>query len=117
MHGVKNWGTSPVLSIPQKCKKIMYWKIQEGIVFGSVVFLVFAIQAASIFLLKDSTINLWSALLVVINILIFLGVILYAKWLWKKINYLQAFIKVVKLESMMLLVILFIGVLTYYGII
>jgi len=95
----------------------MYWKIQEGIVFGSVVFLSFAIQALSIFLLKDSITNLWCALLVVINIFIFLGVILYAKWLWKKINYLQAFIKVAGLEVKMLLVILFIGVLTYYGII
>jgi len=84
----------------------MYWQKQEKIVFGIVVFLALIIQLSSIYLLKNSTMNVRFVLLVSKDIAIFLGLILYAKWLWKSISYSQIGLRILFFEVMFWLIIL-----------
>jgi hypothetical protein len=82
----------------------MYWKNQETIVFHLVSFLVFIIHFCSInifFVVSDIP---WpyALLIVVFNILIFSGLVPYAKWLWKT-NFVKSFYRIIKIYFVLLI--------------
>lgn len=82
----------------------MYWSIQEKVVFGIVLLIVFVFQISSIIILKSPRypVERWDILLIPLNVLIFSGMITYAKWVWGKKTWFQAFLKVILYEVILI---------------
>jgi hypothetical protein len=81
----------------------MYWEIQEKIVFYLVFVVEFAFQIATIFTWKYMDIR-GQIFIIALNSLFFYGMIIYARWVWKKAKFLQAFRKVIETEMIFILI-------------
>ena len=82
----------------------MYWSTQEKVVFGIVFLIVFVFQISSIIILKSPRcpVERWDILLIPLNVLIFLAMVAYAKWVWGKKTWFQAFLKVILYEIILI---------------
>jgi hypothetical protein len=81
----------------------MYWESQEKIIFYLVFLVVFTFQISTFFVLTYIEI-LGQILFIAFNSLVFYGMIIYARWVWKKINFLRAFKKVIITEMIFILI-------------
>ncbi len=79
----------------------MYWSKQEQLVFSIVFLIVFVFQVSSIIILRGPRypVEKWNIVLIPLNILIFLGMIPYAKWVWKGLTWFRAFLIVILFEA------------------
>ena len=81
----------------------MYWYFQEKVVFNIVFFIVFVLQISSLFTIRDiGYSSTYGIAVIIINIIVFLGMIKYAQWIWKKVNLLKALGKIIKYEAIFL---------------
>jgi hypothetical protein len=84
---------------PQAYQIAMYWNKQEQFIFDIVLFTLTAIQMATIFALKAKAVTSGEgAIFAGINVILFMAMIPYAKWVWKITSYQKAFLQVVKHE-------------------
>ncbi len=81
----------------------MYWNKQEQFVFDIILFILVVFQTISFFILKTETNALHSGIFLAgINVLLFAGMIPFAKWVWKTTSYRKAFLLVAKHEAILL---------------
>jgi hypothetical protein len=81
----------------------MYWNKQEEVIFDIVLFILVVFQILTFFELKaGGDLLQYSIILVGLNLLFFLAMVLYAKWVWKMTSFQKAFVRVAKHESFIL---------------
>jgi len=81
----------------------MYWNKQEQVVFNIILFILVVFQISTFFMLKSAeTAFRDSIILVSLNVMLFLAMIPYAKWVWKTPSYYKAFLQVAKRELIIL---------------
>jgi hypothetical protein len=83
----------------------MYWKNQETIVFHIVSFVVFILHISSInvfFVVGDIPLS-YAFLIVSFNLLMFAGMVHYAKWCWKDAVFGKSFFRIIKIYFVFLI--------------
>jgi len=81
----------------------MYWSIQEKVIFSIVFFVVFCVQITTVLIFRDISSIAQYVLIIGFNLLAFLGMIYYAKWVWKLKVFLTALKKVIVYEVVFIL--------------
>ena len=82
----------------------MFHKYQEKIVFHLLFLLVFVLQVFSYLMIQSYDEIKYQILFIVLNLIVFYGMIAYAKWVWKKPNLKQAFLKTITIEIIFILI-------------
>ena len=79
----------------------MYWSKEEQFVFALVFLIVFFLQFSSTIALKAEPYPVDKSVIVLIvtNIILFVGMIPYAKWVWKGVTWLRTFLIVILFEA------------------
>ncbi len=81
----------------------MFWNKQEEIIFDIILFILVIFQALTFFALKsDIEAPQYSLIITGFNLLFFLAMIPYAKWVWKSSSYQKAFLQLLKHETILL---------------
>lgn len=81
----------------------MYWTIQEKFIFSLIFFILFLIQILSISLIREFHLDILLVSVVVFNFFAFLGMIYYAKWVWRTKTFIIALKKVIMYEVILIL--------------
>jgi len=81
----------------------MYWSIQEKVIFSIVFFVVFCVQVTTVLIFRDISSATQYVLILGFNLFVFLGMIYYAKWVWKLKAFLTALKKVIIYEVIFIL--------------
>ena len=81
----------------------MYWNKQEKVAFDIILLILVVFQISTFFMLKSvETTFQNSIILVSLNVMLFVAMIPYAKWVWKTASYHKAFLQVAKHELIIL---------------
>jgi len=81
----------------------MHWNKQEQFIFDIVLVVLVVFQIFSFFMLMTQANALHDAVFLVgINVLLFLAMIPYAKWVWKTPSYRKAFLQLARHEFFLL---------------
>jgi len=82
----------------------MYWNQQEKVVFGLIFFLVSCIQIVIVYtFIKELHTEISGFFVIGVNLILFIGMLYYAKWVWKLKTVISAFKKVVIYEVIVVL--------------
>lgn len=91
----------------------MYWNKQEQFIFDIILFILVVLQVSTFLVLKSGMeIPQYSLILMSLNVLFFLGMIPYAKWVWRTSTYLKAFLQLAKHEVILLVLVVLVILFT-----
>lgn len=91
--GIDNEAASPAFLK----RGLMYWKKQEQYVFNLILFVLVFFQFTTVTIIKETDLQT-GIILVGVNLLFFVAMIPYARWVWKLGSYRKSLVKVCKHE-------------------
>lgn len=81
----------------------MYWPIQEKAVFIIIFLIVFVMQMVRMFIFREKPSTGLIVMIAAFNLAALVGLIYYAKWVWRPVSVLAAFKKVILFEVVFVL--------------